>query len=312
MTVAGGLLGAVLVAAVAGTPVFAFDDPEISESSGLVDLGALMVTTNDSGGGPLVYVVDKAGRTVGRTTYTDEVVDVEALAPAGPDEVWVGDIGDNREARSRVQVYRVPVGRGDRTVAAPSYDLVYPDGPHDAESLLYGPDGRLRIVTKGIIGGQVYVAPKKLDPDRPNRLRAGPDVSLWATDAALFPDGKHVIVRGYGSAMVARFPSFEPLGMFGLPNQEQGEGISVGSSGRIRVSSEGVHSRVLQVRLPAEIRAKLADRPESSPGQDATPATGHDDAVSLTERWALPVVGGVLLGGAILTGVLGWLIRRRH
>jgi hypothetical protein len=305
MNPAAGLAGLVLTAAVVSSPVFRFADPDIDESSGLVDLGGMMVTTNDSGGDPLVFVVDGAGRTVGRTTFTDEVLDVEALAKAGPQAVWVGDIGDNAEARSRVQVYRVEVGRGDRTVVAPSYDLVYPDGPHDAESMLYGDDGRLRIVTKGILGGQVYVAPKMLDPDRPNRLVRGPLVALWATDAALFPDGKHVIVRGYGSALVATYPAFKPLGYFNLPNQEQGEGVSVGTNSRVRLSSEGVHSRVLQVRLPAEILAKL--RPPTKPVTPVTAAASdHGGGSDSGEAWPW------LLGGVLGVGVLAALVTRRR
>ena len=71
--------------------------------------------------------------------------DVEALAPAGRGQVWVGDIGDNRSARSQVQVARIPVGRGDRDVSPTVYDLVYPDGAHDAETLVSDPrTGRLR------------------------------------------------------------------------------------------------------------------------------------------------------------------------
>ena len=52
---------AAVVLALVGRVVFSFVDPAITESSGLVDLGALMVTTNDSGGDPLVFVVDLLG-----------------------------------------------------------------------------------------------------------------------------------------------------------------------------------------------------------------------------------------------------------
>jgi hypothetical protein len=176
-------VAAVLLALV-GRVLFSFVDPAIDESSGLVDLGSLVVTTDDSGGDPLVFVVDpRSGRTVGHATFTDRVVDVEALAPAGDDVVWVGDIGDNDEQRDSVRVYRVPVARGDHRVDAPSYELVYPDGAHDAESLVAAPDGRLYVVTKGLLGGTAYVAPRHLDPDRPNRLRPVAPVDVWATDA---------------------------------------------------------------------------------------------------------------------------------
>ena len=282
---------AAVVLALVGRVVFSFVDPAITESSGLVDLGRVMVTTNDSGGDPLVFVVDpESGRTVGRTTYADEVTDVEALAPAGKDAVWVADIGDNDEARDSVQVYRVPVGRGDRTVDAPSYELVYADGAHDAESLVAAPNGRLYVVTKGLLGGAAYVAPRHLDPDRPNRLRPVASIDVWATDAALFPDGKHLLVRGYDTAAIYSFPELRPVASLDLPRQRQGEGVSIGSSGRVRLSSEGRNSAVLEVSLPDAVRT-VVEPVAASPGpapdgaDDDTPAgvdTGRD-ATSASE-----------------------------
>lgn len=292
--------------------VFSFVDPTITESSGLVDLGGLMVTTNDSGGDPLVFVIDpRTGRTVGRTTFTDEVIDTEALAPAGKSSVWVGDIGDNTEVRSRVQVYKVPVGRGEHRVTAPAYDLVYPDGPHDAESLIAGPDGRLRIISKGVLGGRVYLAPKVLRTDRTNRLVRGPEVGVYATDAALFPDGRHVLVRGYGDAVIATLPEFEPLAVVDLPSQQQGEGVSISRSGRIRLSSEGVHSAVLQVALPARVGALLAPAASTATGTPiGTPAAPTDGGV-LIQRGGDPLWLWLLGGTALLSG-LGWLALRRR
>lgn len=290
-------------------PVFEIDDPAITESSGLVDLGRRMVTMNDSGGEAVLYVLDsRTGRTVATTRYADEVRDVEALAPAGDGEVWVGDIGDNAGVRSEVRVYRVPAGDSNRSLRAPSYALVYPDGPHDAESLVVGRDGRLRIITKSFLGGRVYVAPRTLDPDRPNRLRAGAPVDVIATDAALFPDGRHVLVRGYNGASVFTFPAFRPLGRVDLPVQEQGEGVSIGSTGRIRVSSEGSRSQVWQVPLPPDVRAAMAPtEPAASPspgaGLDEDGVVDGDHAGGLDWRWVAGTLGVGLL--------LGWLTTRR-
>jgi hypothetical protein len=296
---------AAVVLALAGRVLFSFVDPAITESSGLVDLGGLVVTTNDSGGDPLVFVVDpRTGRTVGRTTYTDEVTDVEALAPAGDDEVWVGDIGDNNEQRDSVQVYRVPVGRGDHTVAAPSYDLVYPDGAHDAESLVAAPDGRLYVVTKGLLGGTAYVAPRQLDPHAPNRLRPVASVDVWATDAALFPDGKHVLVRGYDTAAIYSFPDFRPIASVELPHQKQGEGVSIGSSGRILLSSEGRNSAVLEVTLPDDVTAAMSGAATTAPSPTPTPGPAVGETRGDRFGW-VPVTAGITGGaGALLLAVL--------
>jgi hypothetical protein len=291
----------VVTANVPGQTVFNFKDPTIVESSNLIDLGSVMLTTNDSGGAPVVYVVDsRTGQTVATTTYARSVEDTEALAPDGPDHVWVGDIGDNNVDRPSVAVYRVPISDHDQVVDAPAYTLVYPDGPHDAESLLYGPDGRLRIITKSILGGRVYIAPKVLERYRQNQLTAGPPVDLYATDAALMRDHRHVLVRGYGGALLATFPGFKTLAEFGLPSEQQGEGISVGPTGRIRLSSEGVHSPVLQIKLPAEVRAAL--RGELPKPLKARPDVADPPAADW--RW----VGWA----ALATAILGALALRKR
>lgn len=303
---------AAVLLALVGHVVFSFADPAITESSGLVDLGDLMVTTNDSGGDPLVFVVDpRTGRTVGRTTYAGAVVDTEALAPAGGNEVWVGDIGDNDERRDSVRVYRVPVGRGDRRVDAPSYELVYPDGAHDAESLVFA-RGRLYVITKGLLGGTVYAAPRQLDSRGPNRLRPVAGVDVWATDAALFPDGRHVLVRGYDNAVIYTFPDFRPVASVDLPRERQGEGVSISASGRIRLSSEGRNSAVLEVALPAAVTAAMAGVSATpSPSAAASPgSTGHVREVgqrSDGSGWLLGVAGAT---GAAGLALLVLLLRR--
>ncbi len=250
------LVGAALAPADADRDVvFRFADPAIVESSGLTAAGGLVTTVNDSGDSARVFTVDAAsGRTVGVTTWDGEATDVEALAPAGDGEVWVGDIGDNAAARDEVTVTRVPVGRGDRSVAGESFRLVYPDGPADAEALLAHPrTGRLFVVTKGVFGGEVYAAPSALRADAPNRLRLLGDAPGIVTDGAFFPDGRHLLLRNYGRAFVLSFPSLELVGGFDLPAQKQGEGIAVAPDGTVYASSEGVRSPVLRIALPAEI-----------------------------------------------------------
>ena len=110
-----------------GTTAFSFQDPAIVEASALVVQDGLFLTTNDSGDTRprLRRRRDRATRS-GVTHWSDDPTDVEALAPAGPGSVWVGDIGDNLASRPDVTITRVPVGRGDRTVQPTSYRLTYP------------------------------------------------------------------------------------------------------------------------------------------------------------------------------------------
>jgi len=218
--------------------------------------GGLVVTTNDSGDSGRVFTVDAStGSTVGVTSWTSQPTDVEALAPAGPGHVWVGDIGDNRHERSSIEVLRIPVGRGDRTASPEAYELVYPDGAYDAEALLSHPvTGRLFVITKGVFSGTVYAAPQPLRPDVPNLLEEVGEAPGIVTDATFLPGGGGVVMRTYGAAHLAVFPSWQPVSSLDLPQQDQGEGVTV--AGRhLLISSEGARSQVLRAGLPPEARA---------------------------------------------------------
>lgn len=310
------LLGATSGGSEDGRIEFRFRDPAIVESSGLVVADGLFVTVNDSGDSARVFTVDPAtGRTVGVTTWAAEPVDVEALAPASRGEVWVGDVGDNQGYRESVTVTRVPVGRGSLTVEPPSYELVLPGRPTDAETLLAHPTtGRLYVVTKTVFGGVVYEAPARLDPDRPNRLTRIGEVLGIATDGAFLPDGEHVVVRDYGRAVFYTFPGLEEVGEVRLPTQEQGEGIAVDTDFTVHVSSEGVDSPVYRVDLPTALAQQVApsDAPVVSPAPTPPGSrVGTELPESTSARrpaWPWFLTGGAGLG---LIMVLVWSLRRR-
>jgi hypothetical protein len=284
--------------------VTSFQDPEITESSGLVVDGETAYTVNDSGDSGRVFAVDlRTGETVGVTRWSPEPTDVEALAPAGPDSVWVGDIGDNRAARESVSVLRVPVSRADREVEPASYELVYPDGAHDAETLMAGPDGRLYVATKGVLGGTLYAAPPALATDAPNLLEEVGPVLAIATDGAFLPGGDRFVLRNYTTAVVYEFPSLQRVASFSLPSQQQGEGIAPYGRDRLLLSSEGVGAELLSVPLPA-----LATPTPSPTASGHTTASREDVELPETtsaERPAWPW----FLSGLIVVGMLAVLMR---
>ncbi|MDZ5663101.1 hypothetical protein SFC79_15090 [Nocardioides sp. S-58] len=276
-----------LLGAAAGAPgaaedvAFRFSDTDVVESSGLVVLegpaaGGLVVTTNDSGDSGRVFAVDPdTGDTVGVTSWAGDPVDVEALAPAGPGHVWVGDIGDNARARDSVEVLRVPVGRGDRSVTPESYELVYPEGAGDAEALLADPlTGRLLVVTKGVFAGTAYAAPLQLRADRPNRLVEVGDAPGLVTDATFLPGGGGVVMRTYSHAHLVAFPSWAPVSSWELPQQDQGEGIALAGR-RLLVSTEGARSQVLEVDLPPAARTTALQSPAWTALRWLAAATGR-------------------------------------
>jgi hypothetical protein len=318
------VMGAAAAPTASDDVAFSFTDPDITESSGLVVQGDLAFTINDSGDSGRVFAVDTtSGDTVGVTHWEDDPTDVEAIAPAGPGAVWVGDIGDNTETRDAVQVARVPVGRGDRTVTPTVYDLVYPDGAHNAETLLRDPTtGRLYVATKEVLGGTLYAAPRHLAADAPNRLRPVGPVLPIATDGSFLPDGKHLVVRNYSAATVYAFPSLEPLGTFALPAQPQGEGLAVHDGDRLLLSSEGVRSDVVSAELPADLARAVAPASDSaspapttpSPSDTAPPTFSREDTelpeTTETTRPAWPWFLSGLLGVGVII-LLTRSLRRR-
>lgn len=286
-----------------GTPVFGFEDPAIVESSGLVVRHGLFVTINDSGDTGRVFVVDDSGSTVG-VTYWGGATDVEAVAPDGPGHVLVGDIGDNLGNRDSVRVVRVPVGRGDRDDPGTSYELAYSDGPQDAETLMVQPQtGRVVIVTKGIFGGRVLLAPMRLRTDVVNRLVDVGSALGVATDGSFFPDGRHFMVRDYSRAVVYTWPGLRPVARFPLPRQPQGEGIAIDDGGRVYLSSEGLHSTVLRFDLPASARRALSSHPAGAVAGPVTSSAAPAGKEPANDRdrpiWPWAVGGVVLLGAAV-------------
>ncbi len=231
-----------------GSVAFTFRDPEIVESSGLAVVDRVVVTVNDSGDSARLFLVDPAtGRTTRTLSWQAEVEDVEALAPGPDGSVLVGDIGDNATDRESIRVWRVPLDGSSAT----AYELTYPDGAHDAESLLVDPaTGRVLVATKEIFGGTLYAAPVRLRAEAANRLEPVGAVLPIATDGAFLADGAHLVLRDYGRVVVYSWPDLEVVGVADLPEQDQGEGIATASGRAAYVSSEGQFSDVLRVELP--------------------------------------------------------------
>jgi hypothetical protein len=89
----------------------------------------------------------------------------------------------------------------------------------------------------------------------------------------------------------------------------------VDDQGRLLLSSEGLHSDVLRLRLPRDVRALLAPAPSSTPGPtpstgSSTPApsedpTGEAATTTQTDRPAWPW----LVSGLVGVGVVAVLVR---
>ena len=241
----------------AGEPLFRFRDPRIVESSSLVlstTEPRLAYTAND-GPTPRVYVIDtRTGRTLGTTDIAGVVAsDIEAMAPGPGGVLYVGDIGDNDASRLDVRVFRLAQpGRGRATTPAQTYRLRYPEGAHDAEALLVSPSGRLFVVSKEILGGTVYAAPRRLVPGSVHDLRPVAAAPALVTDAAVLAEGRLAVLRTYAAATAYRLPSWRRVVSWPLPSQRQGESLAAGpDAATVLVGSEGSASAVFSLPLPS-------------------------------------------------------------
>ncbi len=302
--------------------VFDITAAQITESSSLVLSTAhrgLVYTANDSGDVATIYVLDAGtGALVGRTSLAGvDAVDVEAMAAGADGSLVVADIGDNAETRSHVQLYRLPQPTlGAHVVGADSVSLTYPDGPRDAESVVYDSTrGRAYVVSKESSAHVYATAPHIFT--RPagalRRIARGPSV---ATDATMLPGGHEVVVRTYIAATTYRFPSWKVSAAFALPLQPQGESVAAPQGGRaIWIGSEGIGSEVVRVRLPAPPHEQKPTAP-LSPTASSRPSTSHVVAVNERRHQLRDVATVVLISAAfafvVVVLVVVVLYRRYH
>ncbi|MFF8972352.1 WD40 repeat domain-containing protein [Streptomyces sp. NPDC014995] len=284
------LAGALLVAAQAapasaadGDPSFTIEDSRITESSGLAasrQHPGVYWTHNDQDTGAFLYAVDSAtGRTVARITMTGVGTprDVEAIAIGPDNQIYVGDIGDNDGVQwPYVWVYRLPepTTLKDRTVRATQYVVRYADGSRDAESLVVHPTtGRVYLIDKQEDGGHLYEGPATLSASGTNVFSPVTPIDLWATDAALSPDGRRLAVRGYFGGILYDWNDGRPkrLERLDVPLQQQGESVTYSADGsKLMYGTEGTGSGVRAEDAPG------AEESSKSPSGKGTSAASGD------------------------------------
>jgi hypothetical protein len=327
-----GLVTACAAAAAATTPPggpVTLVDPRITESSGLAASRrhpGTVWTTNDSGDGARLFAVDAdTGATVGVHRYGAPVRDVEALAVTRTGRVLVGDIGDNSASRELVRVFwfdEPALGETSGTWA--SWELDYPDGPHDAEALASDPTSdRVVVVTKGATGG-IYALPDTPSRQGVNRLERVGTVDARVTDATYLPDGSALVVRTYASLLVLDPVTWAVQATARLPVQPQGETVTVlGDS--LLVGSEGSGSQLVPVTVPARSTTQPTPSASAAPttgtptststGRPRSGAAGDRDDVAprdvLRGGWRWAAAAGAVLSLAVAALLLARDARRR-
>lgn len=264
------------------------EETAVAESSGLVAsrLNAnLFWTHNDSGDAPFIYAFDRQGRRRGvwrvEGAQARDWEDIAAATLEGTSYLYLGDIGDNRERRATITVYRLrepsvaspetskeasPSARPRLTEPAEAYNLRYPDGSHNAETLLVHPSsGDLYIITKTPISAAVvYKAATPLDSSRVTTLTRVGELRLPAllggllTGGDISSDGRRVALCDYIAGYELRLPddaaSFDAIWKqkpvsVNLGQRQQGEAVCYSLDAlSLFATSEGRPAALFEVR----------------------------------------------------------------
>jgi len=192
--------------------------PAVSENSGLAvrpGRGSFW-THNDSGGKPMLYEVAASGKLLDSLPVPQAVnTDWEALAARDSTVLFVGDIGNNRNDRPTLTVYRVEVPSRTTTgvirvrfARQTRFPAAKDTRNFDSEALVYARDS-LFLVSKN-----------RSRPRRPAQLYGFPATaglhaiapldSVWTrsmvTDAALSPDARTLALLTYGKLLLFDLP----------------------------------------------------------------------------------------------------------
>jgi hypothetical protein len=310
-------------------------DKRLDELSGLAATGGGYVTVDDGSDDAShrkIFYLDSHCAVVRTVPYPSRPRDTEDLGVAPDGTLWVADIGDNDSERDSIGLWRLPPGARSPTL----FRLSYPDGAHDAETLLLTPAGTPIVVTKTIAAGGVYVPAGPLKAGRTTPLRAVGTVALPITDTsnpfsfaghflitggAVSPDGRHAVLRTYADAfefdvtggdVVAAITKGKPATTIPLPNEPQGESVAYTPDGTalLTVSEEngGRPAEILRYPLPSRPAVTSATPSPASVPASASPRASARARAAAADRDDLIPTGAILTGAALVIGAVVLLL----
>jgi hypothetical protein len=230
--------------------------PEATEISGLVvspTQRGVLWAHNDSGDRARIFALRSDGSLIASLDVPGaEATDWEDIAVGPGDDLLLGDIGDNKSVSKAIDIYRVPEprvadGPSSTTAAATRLRLTYPDGAHDAETLLADPrTGEIVIVTKRFDGRSGVYAAQARGGSGEAVLRHTGDLRLGlaglATAGDVSADGRTVAIRTYtalyawtrkpGASLAATLAHKPCAGSAQLGREGQGESLALSRDGR--------------------------------------------------------------------------------
>lgn len=259
----------------------------IKESSGLAASRRnpnLLWTHNDSGDEPFIYAFDRQGkhrgvwRVAGAKAQDWEDMAIGPGPSRGASYLYLGDIGDNLKRREEIVVYRVvepqiapkdsSSTREDprNTQPADVIRMRYPDGSHNAETLLIHPaTGDLYVVSKvSEEAAKVYKAKVPFSKTAITTLKQIGEVRFpnalvgVITGGSISPDGLRVVLCDYIEAFELVVPKRgaafdaiwkQPLMGVDIGARQQGESICYRPDGKaLLATSEELPCPLIEVK----------------------------------------------------------------
>ena len=236
---------------------------QVTEWSGIVASrinASVLWVHNDGPELAALHAINLQGNYLGAFSLAGiEATDCEDVATgpgpvAGVNYLYLGDIGDNADLRSTVRVYRVAEPTvlstgGDQSLTLSNVDVLtlqYPDGAHDAETLLCDPwTGDLLVISKERTPNRIYRAAAA-------SLVPGSTITMTLAGTIDFPDVSAGDISPTGSEILLRRENFAELfvrsagqsvaqallgtpfqvPVIGPPTEPNGEAIGFSATGR--------------------------------------------------------------------------------
>lgn len=241
---------------------------EIPESSALAHHNGTLITLNDSGNSADLFLLKPEGKklSVQKVAVPNATNrDWEALAIQG-NVLWIGDIGNNRNARKDLALYKVSLDEAvnAKITNAQRYSFAYPDQkvfPPEPENRLYDAEALIAIDTNLYIftknrtkpfTGAFHIYRLNASSDSAmmvtqlasGQLKAGkPAMRYRITDADISPDGNILALlapdRIWFFRVINGTPDFsKPIKIKRFAKKSVREAICFTSNEHIAISSE--------------------------------------------------------------------------
>ncbi len=266
-------------------------------------------------GGTNIAVTDATGAKVGAISFSADTESVQGLA-VHSGSLFVGDVGDSKGKRNKITVYKLPLEVGNQSYN--SYDFRYPDGAHDAKSVLVSGRGRIYIVTAGENPG-IYYAELELSRSGVNKLSRASDAPAGVTDGVFLSDGVTMALRTGSGVQVVDASSWETRATLTYQGAPEGESIApfsgdrmlVGAGPQLREEAVPTSDSTVTISPSGEASPTPSPEPSESPGSSTSPTPQETTAPGPEEKATQPAQGGTRLAiaaAAVLALTLGAVV----